>query len=226
MIFSGVFLLIGVIFVIAGAVFMVSGAINRNKGVEVPAVISGLESYRKSDGDIDHDVYVDYIYEDMEFSHIRLNYYSSSMYEGKEISITIDPNDPKKVYSPVFNILFGGIFALVGSVFALIGGTFTVKIVKKKRLEKALREKGYYIDAHIDDAVPTNFRINNRPTYVIRCSYYSPDNRLIYSFTSEHIRFNPAGMLDGGTIRVYVDENDYSKYYVDISEIIGDDAMM
>lgn len=216
---GSIFLGIGMIFFLVGCSFFVIGALNKNKGEEITAVVTSIESYRESDGDIGHWVYVDYEYDGVEYTDMRLNYYSSSMSVGKKITITIDPDNPEKVLVSDFNMMFGGIFGGVGLVFAVTGGAMLLSNSKKKALAKRLVAEGYYIEASIEcvDTV-NNIRINGRQPYVIRCNYRNPDDGRLYSFTSEMFAFDPTPLIEGETLRVYVDRTDFTKNYVDVSE--------
>lgn len=209
---------IGLVFLIVGLCSFISGSVNKNKGEEITAVVTAIERYRGSDGDTSHRVYVDYEYDGKEYTDMPLNYYSSSMRRGKKISITIDPDEPENILSTGVNLMLGGIFGGIGLIFTVLGGAFLLRTYKRKSLAGRLVEGGYYVDAQIDCVDTANVRINGRPTYVIRCNYLNPNDGKLYSFTSEIITFDPTPLIDRDTLRVYVDKNDFSKNYVDISE--------
>ena len=57
-----------------------------------------------------------------------------------------------------------------------------------------------------------NFAIKNRHPYIIHSKY--TENGKDYNFISHNIWFEPSG-VGIIKIRVFVDKNDYSKYYVD-----------
>ena len=68
----------------------------------------------------------------------NINEYNSSMYEGKEIEVYYDPDDPSDVRtdSKVFEYIFlgiGGSFAVIGAVFLIINIIIgrRIKILKK-----------------------------------------------------------------------------------------------
>lgn len=215
---SVIFIAVGLIFFIIGCSFFVIGAVNQNKGEEITAVVTAIERYRESDGDIGHHVFVDYEYDGVEYKEMPLNYYSSSMRQGKKISINIDPDEPSHILASGFNMIFGGIFGGSGLVFVIIGGIVLIKGNKRKALINRLLAEGYYIEAQLGCVEPTNVRVNGRPTYVIRCNYLNPADGRVYSFKSEQIAFDPTPFLSGDTLRVYVDRNDFTKNYVDVSE--------
>lgn len=57
--------------------------------------IKEIITTRDSDGDASHDVYVKYIVDGEEYE-VKSNYYTSSMYVGKEIGVYYDKNNPHK----------------------------------------------------------------------------------------------------------------------------------
>lgn len=215
-----IFSVIGGFFLGLGIMFVVLfGSIHDGK-VEVDAVIAYIDTYSDEDGT----VFVDYYYMGEEYKGIELDSYSSSMREGDERVIYISPKNPTeaidKQTTSMVRILMGGIFGGIGGIFVIIGIAFIMSVTKKKALARRLKAAGYYIYAHIDCVDITGIRINNHPTFVIKCSCDNPYEGKTYKFKSEHIGFDPTMNIQGDSIKVYVDENDYSKYYVDLTGII------
>ena len=89
---------------------------------------------------IDHDVYIDYEYEGVSYTHKKLNGYSNSYKEGKEIEVLIDKTNPNYVTvdspgSKVFAIIaICIIFPLagIGMFFQFFKGLN--KFIKEKKL--------------------------------------------------------------------------------------------
>ncbi len=210
---GGFFLGFGILFVV------LLGSIHEGK-VEVDAVIAYVNSHGEEGGV----AFVDYYYMGEEYKGVELDSYSSSMRVGDEIVVYISPKNPTEAIdkntTSMLRLLMGGIFGGIGGLFLIIGIVFIMSVTKKKSLSRRLKETGYYIYAHIDFVDTTGIRINNQPTFVIRCSYDNPYDGKTYKFKSEHIGFDPTMNIQGDTIRVYVDEKDYSKYYVDLTGII------
>lgn len=61
-----------------------------------------------------------------------------------------------------------------------------------------------------------NIRINGRRPYYVECHYFDSYSGLDYIFRSENIFVNP-NIPKGTMIQVYVQENNFKNYYVDIS---------
>ena len=121
---------IGAIFVIIGLVVFGS-VFNYENKVDSVGTITEILSYRSTNHNINHEVYVSYTVEGKEYKS-RLNSYSSSFYEGKEIDIYYDKDNPNKIGVKSLDLLFL-IFPGIGLIFLIIGGTgILVKINKKK----------------------------------------------------------------------------------------------
>ena len=97
--------LIWIIFAIIGAILVVIGFIlfgsvfNYNNKIETTGIITEIWSSRDSDNNRNHKVYVSYVAEGNEYES-TLNGYSSSFYEGKEIEIYYDKDNPNKRIIP------------------------------------------------------------------------------------------------------------------------------
>ena len=42
----------------------------------------------------------------------------------------------------------------------------------------------------------------------------------VHIFKSRYLYYNPESLLKNNAVRVYVDNNNYKKYYVDIDEVL------
>lgn len=81
----------------------------------IDATISRIETYTDSDGDTQHTVYVDYRYGGKTYKDVELSRYSSSMDEGDEITVELDPKNPEELASsPLGSLIVGIVFTLVG----------------------------------------------------------------------------------------------------------------
>ena len=218
----GIFAVIGSIFVIAGIIWLVSGLQFRKSAVEVTAVISEIDSYRDSDGDINHNVYVNYSYDGNTYNNMRLSEYSSSMYEGKEISLLVDPENPRKIGTVLGKIIGGVMFAGIGSIFALVGICPIIAMSRKKARKKKLIAAGRSIFGTVDNiACNTSYSVNGRHPFVVYCSYKDEYKDLIYRFKSDNLWTDPSQIIQSGSeIRIYVDGTDFSKYHVDTESLL------
>lgn len=122
-----IFLCIGVcaLFVAIGVYLLFQGT---DGLVATEATISEITVDHTFDDD-DRDAYVDYTANGVAYSHVRLDYYSSSFYEGKKITVYYDPSDPGRITAgkdPLLGILLICFSAPIG-VFLLIRTILTYK---------------------------------------------------------------------------------------------------
>ncbi|MBR3824066.1 MAG: DUF3592 domain-containing protein [Lachnospiraceae bacterium] len=214
----GIFGIVGVILIVSSILVFAAGKKFDETAVEITGTISYIDSYWDSDGDRHYQVYVDYDFQGHEFTDIRLGTYTSSMYEGKEITLKVDPENPGKVKTPHSYMIAGIILAVLGVIFALIGIISAVIGIKKSAKKKELLQQGRYICAVVERVdMNYNYYVNGRHPYVIYCNYQDEYSGVLYRFKSDNMWTDPYPFLQqGSNVRVYVDGQDYSKYYVDV----------
>ena len=217
--------LIWIIFSSIGAIFMIIGVIlvvnmfNYENKVDTVGTITEISSYYNNDeNDRDYKVYVSYIADGKEYKS-QLNSYSSSFYEGKEIDIYYDKDNPSKIGVKSFDLIFL-IFPGIGLLFFIIGLTGILIRMSKKKLEKRLKENGKLIYANYNETVlNTSYRINRRYPYNIICEWNNPSDNKKYIFKSKNIWINPEKIIIEKNIEqfpVYIDNNNMKKYFIDV----------
>lgn len=88
---------------------------------------------------------------------------------------------------------------------------------RKHRLSRRLARDGIRLEAQTKSiALNTSYSFNNRNPYQITAEYFDQASNTVYSFTSDHIWFDPTNFV-GQTVPVIVDPHDYTKYVMDIS---------
>ena len=220
--FCGIFLVVGAIFSAVGITMALADSGFRERAEEITAEITGISSYRASDGDRRHNVYVTYQYDGRVYEDIELNFYRSGMYEGQEIPLLCDPENPGHVKSPVGILLLKMVFLLIGILFMGIALVFIAVSRNKARRRKKILSSGKRLSAIVEQiAVNTSYVMNGRNPYQIYCYYRDEYKDVIYRFNSEDLWINPNVVLQpGDTIDVYVDGEDYSRYHVDAESIL------
>lgn len=143
------------------------------------------------------------------------------MYEGKEISILCDPENPGKIHSAEGTDIAVIIFIVIGIIFTLVAIILTISIIKKKRRRKRAIASGRTLNAKVQKIVlHTGYTVNGKNPYIIYCTYKDDYYDRIYRFKSDNLWTDPSLILQSGDdIKVYVDEKDYSCYHVDIESI-------
>lgn len=116
----------------------------------------------------------------------------------------------------VFLFSFGG----MGSLFFVMGLGFLIALGNKKRTAQRLLNNGNYVIAEIFDILQNyNVSVNARHPFVVSCKYEAIDGT-VHIFKSRYLYFNPEPLLKNNVVRVYVDNDNFKKYYVDIDEVL------
>lgn len=205
--------LIWIIFTIVGAILVIFGIIifgfifNYRNKIDTVGTIT----------EISDDVYVTYIAKGKEYTS-KLNGYSSNFYEGKKIDIYYDKDNPNQIGMKSLNLLFL-IFPGIGLIFLTIGGIGIFVKIKRRKLEKNLKENGQLIYAdYVETMVNTSYSINGRHPYYIICEWNHPFDDKNYIFKSKNIWVNPKNMIEKRNIKqfpVYINKDCLKKYVVD-----------
>ena len=220
--------LINIFFSVIGIVIMSIGIIwigyvmyFASNADEVEGLITELTRYKTydSDGEVEYeyDIYVEYTYEGYEHE-VELDIYSSNMKEGRTVTLWVNRDDPRDVIVKNTDFLFGLIPLGIGLAFALVGIVPIIAGRVKNRKTQNLKENGKRLTATIDEIIVNyNFSVNDEHPYRIICSYKDINTGTIYRFKSANIWQDPYLVCDeGDNIDVWVNEKDYSKYFVDV----------
>lgn len=216
--------MLGILFTSIGAISLTVSivlAINfitfLNKAEPVDGVITEIERYRDN-----RYVYVSYTYNGEVYDNVRISFYTSTMYEGKNIELLVDPDKPDHVSSKAM-IFMDLIPASLGVIFLTIGIASLVVTKKASDRRKNMLQNGMPIQATVESITRDYLvRYNGRNPFVLFCTYVNPATGMRYRFQSEKYLddlnqfFQP-----GAPVTVFVDPMDYSRYYVDVDMVIG-----
>ncbi len=214
----GIFAVVGSILVVVGICVLLVGFKKPENVVTITGEIVDIVRERDHDGDVHYDVYVDYEFDGKEYKEVHLSTYSSSMYEGKEIELFIDPEKPSRPKVPGADLIAGIICAVMGAIFGCIGIIPLVTMGRKSSKTQKLIEQGHYIMGKVERIdLNYNYSVNNRHPYVVYCNYQDDYTGTIYRFKSGNVWSDPGAYYqEGSDIRIYVDGQDYSNYFIDI----------
>lgn len=218
----GVFLLAG-IGMIVGSIYMLKNfAEFKETAEEVSARIVKIESYYDSDDDLRHRVYVTYTYDDVVYDDITLNFYSSDMFQGKEIALLCNPDFPTDVRGASAHDPAGMILLFMGVIFSLVGGIPQVLSIRNHLRNKRLMQEGKVLHAIVESVdLNTSVTVNGRCPFIIYCNYKDEYKNVLYRFKSDNLWTDPSPVFPPGSyIDVLVDPNDYSKYHVNAEQMI------
>lgn len=116
--------------------------------------------------------------------------------------------------------LVGGIFGGIGSVFFLLGIVFLALEFAKQHRANRLIAAGRYIWGEIVDFAPNyNIRINNRNPYVIMVRYLDAKG-VAHIFRSPNLRIYPDRAIIGSQVKVYIQDETFMHYYVDLEGVL------
>lgn len=216
-----IFGILGIVLLAVGVLLLTSGIKFGKNAVEIQAVITEIQTHRSGD-DTHHSVWVEYEYDGKVYKDVQLNEYSSGMRRGKKITLLVDPENPERVSTKFGTVLAGGLLIFMGVIFFCVGFIPTVVWIKKSRLRKKLIAEGRFIYAKVESIVhDTSLRVNGSSPYVVYCTYQDEYRGVMYRFKSGNIWKNPEYFLQPGSdIRIYVNGEDYSKYYVDVESML------
>ena len=217
------FLFFGVLMITISVVTFVGAKKFEANAEKTIAVITDIDTYRTGSGDnrtTHHDVYVEYRV-DRQVYNGMLDYYSSSMYVGKEIEVMYNPNNPADIRgSSNFTWI---ILAFMGLIFGAVGGGIFFTNVTAGGKCKKLMENGDRVTGTITNVIAvTNVRINHRHPFKAEVEVIDPYTGEKYLYSSKQVLDDIYYMV-GSTVDVDVDRDDKSKYYVDLDSVAAEE---
>ncbi len=221
--FAGsIFLIVGLIFLVVGISIAAYNVNFKNNALETTAVISSIERDRDSDGDTSYTVYVRYTVDGSQYER-PLNFYSSGMYVGEEISIYYLPEQPNRILAKSSLSFLFILFPLMGLIAASIGFVIIFRKVMKIKSHKYLLENGEVVNAEITNVdYKSSYTVNGVSPYVITCKWVDPSTGIYYFFKSDNIWFDPEPIINERDIKnlpVYIDRYNPKKYSVSLEEL-------
>ena len=116
----------------------------------------------------------------------------------------------------IFGLCFGGI----GLIFLILGIIFLRRESRKRQTAKQLFESGRYIWGEVIELIPNyNVRINNRHPYIAKVRYVDAVG-MVHIFKSPDIFQYLDQTVLHKQVKIYVEDDRYDRYYVDMDEIL------
>ena len=212
-----IFSFIGILFIIISVVCGINGSRKNREYEHVTGQIVDIVRY-----DDNYDVYVSYRLNGNDYDDILINTYTSSMRKGADIELLVDPDDPFKADSPAGSFILVIVFGIMGVAFACVGIIPLALKEKRRRKNEDLVNNGTAVWAKVHHVeVNSTYAVNNvHPRRIV--AVYTDE------YTGEEIEFKSENIFDigfcdsvaeGSEVRVYMDRNDHSKYFVDYESI-------
>ena len=224
LVFAGIILwFVGIPFLIIGLLMGIHEKNFRDNAVEVQGIIETIAIDRHGD-ETDYDVFVAYDYDGYDYSNVRINSYSSAMYEGAEITLLVNPDNPREVETENAGIILAAVFGGMGFLITLIGLILFIISGSRNRRNKNLMETGQHVYGEIESLErDTSVTINGRHPYRIYCKYQDSKTGYIYKFKSRILDFNPNDSYKiGDQIGIYLEPGNFKHYYVDAVDKMAD----
>lgn len=151
-----------------------------------------------------------------------LKIYDTAIRPGSHLTIYYDKNDVEESYIKS-QIVCCMMVITISIIIFLSGLYFFLDYYKKKKDKEYLIKNGKVIKANIVCVRSLKFTrfFKHHPSYVY-ATYKYKDND--YGFNSEETFYNLSEIIKNKkikTVDIYIDQEDYSKYYVNIDKIIS-----
>ena len=209
-----IFLAIGIGLLIGSGFLLKLHIDNKKECLPVEAEITAIYSSNDS-----HRVYVSYEVDGVFYNNVRYNVYSSSMYEGKTITIYYNPENPGEIASVNGNLVACIMLAIMGLIFSLVGGIIPSKMMIDNLAKKKIKQSGIPVNCFVTEIkVDKSVRVNGKHThYFIFCRPFNDNTKTFKSksFVFEH------NISEGDILKVYIDSKQPEKYYVDLNSLDG-----
>lgn len=220
-----IFVLIGLGLVAGSIICVVSGSRFKKNAREVTAVITDIESYRDSDGDLRHETSIRYTVDGEEYE-TTLGEYSSSWHIGDDLSLYVNPANPHDVRSGFGTSFTFWILLGMGLIFAVMGSILMWSRISRNLKAKKVKRNGKKFMAEVTGGnICYNYTVNKRHPYRIECKYEDTAYGQVYLFSSDYTWLDPQVYI-GCLVPVYADPSKMEDYFVDLDEIQGNGTMV
>lgn len=108
------------------------------------------------------------------------------------------------------------VFVIPGVVLVFAGAMIILLDIRKKQVAKKVMKDGNYVLAEVIEVMDDySNRINGRPSFVVKCQYVDSIGT-VHIFKSDNLEMNPSVYLNSQLVKVYVNEDNFDNYHVDI----------
>lgn len=216
-VFSGVFTTIG-LFLFAISIYIgVESRTFKQNAEPAEAVITSMQGRNSESLGIP---FVEYTINGKTYGS-ALNVVTSSMRPGGKIIVYYRKDNPQEVRYLEENGWVIAVLVFMGVVFVGIGTAFRAVDKAYRRKVQRLLATGKVVDAEITDiSEDTEKSMNGRHPIIISCRFVAPDGR-IHLFRSASFWYESYEINPKKKVRVYMDRNNPSDYYVDVDSVVG-----
>lgn len=141
---------------------------------------------------------------------------------GEKVEVLYNPEAPEHNCINGFFTIWEDVFipSLMGTVFFTVGAIFLFFEKRKAYREWYLKKYGITIQADINSVeLDETYSVDDENPYQIIAHYFHPKTLEPYFFISDAIWFNPTKYIKTTKVNVIVNEKNYKRYKLDLSEI-------
>lgn len=208
-----IFMSIGTVFLVGSGLVYSFFVIPKEDRVECIATI--MDIYEENDK---YNISIMYDVDGVIYEN-TLNYYDSSYFVGRDVTIYYDRKDPSRISeTDIFEVLY--VFGGIGGVF-LTASLFILFFIKRdKNLIIKLKETGYVVNAkYLNSKINKNYVVNNKHPYNVICEWDNSMDGKKHTFKSKNIWTDPEKIIKDKnikTFKVYYNPKNLKQYYMDI----------
>lgn len=143
---------------------------------------------------------------------------------GAEVNVLYDPQKPTAAKINNFGTLWVGpiILCVLGAIFTLVSLGTGVFGIGQRRKAEWYKANGEPVMANIRGIRQNiNLTVNNRHPWVIEADWLDPVTGQTISFSSHYLWEDPTPNIPGKQIRVYTQQSNRSKYWMDTTGIVS-----
>ncbi len=196
------------------------------RAVHAQGTVVDLASRRSSDHSLSY--YPEVAFQDANGRTIRFQSASGSnppsYSRGDKVAVLYLPSTPENARIDGFmGVWFGTVIVGgLGLVFFLIGGGIILAGVRKSRMKADLLQHGRRIESDaLSVETNTSVAVNGKNPFRIVAQWRDPASGATHAFRSDNVWTDPTDAIKGKSARIFVDRNDLSRYYVDLSSLPG-----
>lgn len=109
---------------------------------------------------------------------------------------------------------------IIGVLLNLITLVSLIHMIRKEQMVRKLFDSGIRVYGKIIDIRRNErFKLTSKFSFYISCEYFDEAEQKLYHFNSERLWKDSAKIDQTKKIPVYVQVNDFSKYYVDVKSL-------
>ena len=211
--------IIGVIIAAIPVIMFINSLVFGQNAIETTATVTDFKIHIDSDGDKDYTIYFEYTDEAERFTG---NYRSSSRPDGGVVTVFYNPSNPRDVStSRNTGSFWWFITSAVVIMFVWAGISGVLTPIKRRARKTELLADGRRILAALVDVTIKSTSDNEKKDAVMICEFTDEASRETHKFKSYSFSDTLPQMDDPEEkllVPVYVDNDNYKKYYVAVEE--------